>query len=418
MALRPLSLILLAVAALVAAGCTTSGSVVPSSEADKASLAEQMLAHPPGSDVKPTGKTKEFDLYLFPMKHEVYPGASMGMWGFSFNSDPSTAQVPGPVIRVTEGDRVIIHFHPATAGYNHTLHFHGQNVPNDQDGVPYQTQKVVESGASYDYEFIAKPAGTYWYHCHVDSQHHIDMGMYGVFIVDPQNPKADPRYDREFVMIMDDMDRYHLEGGQPATGNMPQGGDTYSYEQYARRQANDVIVRNPQVNSLESQTNASTRPNRDWYPVTYAAYTADYQTYVINGHSYPYTETLVAKQGQTIRIRMINAGNTIFAMHLHGHHMLVTHKDGVQLASPYWVDTVSISPGERYDVYVVMDNPGIWDFHDHVGGHTQNDNIFPGGAMTMLCYEGFPGCDAGHGGMHMSPTHSGDLLGWSPFVLP
>jgi hypothetical protein len=88
--------------------------------------------------------------------------------------------------------------------------------------------------------------------------------------------------------------------------------------------------------------------------------------------------------------------------------MLVTHKDGVLLESPYWVDTVLIGPGERYDVYVKLDNPGLWDLHDHVGGHTQNDNIIPGGAMTMLCYHGIEGCAEG-GHSHTS----GGLLRWT-----
>ncbi|HVM44670.1 MAG TPA: multicopper oxidase domain-containing protein, partial [Candidatus Thermoplasmatota archaeon] len=156
------------------------------------------------------------------------------------------------------------------------------------------------------------------------------------------------------------------------------------------------------------------RPQRDWYPVTYAPYTADYNTFLINGVAFPYTEPLVGKEGDVMRIRMINAGNSLFAMHLHGHHVLVTHKDGIALESPYWADTVLLAPGERYDVFVRLDNPGLWDFHDHIGGHTQNDNIFPGGAMTMLCYEGYGSCPAGgHGGHGGHKGHSGSLLRWS-----
>jgi len=164
------------------------------------------------------------------------------------------------------------------------------------------------------------------------------------------------------------------------------------------------------VSDPATSANTTYRPQRSWYPVTYAPYTADYQTFLIDGMAFPYTPTLVVNEGNVVRIRMINAGNVNFAMHLHGHHVLVTHKDGVRLASPYWADIVSLAPGERYDVYVKMDNPGMWEFHDHTGGHTQNDNIFPGGAMTMLCYQGTDGCNESAGHRHGGGRTSGDTL--------
>lgn len=405
----------LIVISVVVAGCTSAG-VETSSSASKAAKANAMLESPPGSQVTPTGVVRDFTLYLHPMTHEVYPGATMGMWGFSLSEDPATASVPGPTLRVTEGDTVRVTLISTIAGFNHTLHFHGQNVPNAMDGVPYMTQDVVEPGDPFTYEFIAKPSGTYWYHCHVDSQHHIDMGMYGVLIVDPQNIADDPAYDAgaEFVMVLDEMDRFHIESGQTPTGNLPQGGDYYSTKDFTERTANDIATRNAQGSDALAQGNTTLRPNRDWYPVTYAPYTATYNTWLINGVSYPYTETLVVKEDQVARIRLVNAGNSLFAMHLHGHHMLVTHKDGVLLDSPYWVDVIPIAPGERYDLYVKMDNPGMWDFHDHFSTHTQNDNIFPGGAMTMLCYDGVEGCAAGGGHQHGgSGGRSGDLLRWS-----
>lgn len=420
MAIRRTPLVMFLVVSVLAAGCTAGGDVSTASTESKASKVNAMMEAPPGSDVKPTGVTREFDLYLHPMQHGVYPGAVMGMWGFSFSPDPSTAQFPGPTIRVTEGDLVVINFQSTVAGFNHTLHFHGQNVPADQDGVPYVNQDPIEPQESFTYSFIAKPAGTYWYHCHVDAQHHTDMGMQGALIVDPQDPADDPRFDKEFLLIMDDMDRFHVESGTPTAGNLPQGGDYYSTRDYLERQANDVITRNAQANDALAAQNTTVRPNRDWYPVTYAPYTATYNTYTINGYSFPWTPALVVDEGDVVRLRMINTGNTVFAMHLHGHHMLVTHKDGVLLESPYWVDTILLAPGERYDLYVKMDNPGMWDLHDHIGGHTQNDNIFPGGAMTMLCYAGTPGCEEGddghqHGG---SALRAGDMLRWTGRELP
>lgn len=412
MSQRPIFLAILAASTMLVAGCAgVTGGLSSSSTASSASRADDMLAHPPGSGVTPTGVTREFNIYLNKMTHELYPGASMAMWGMSFTPEPSSASIPGPTIRVTEGDTVLIHFFPLVGGFNHTLHFHGQNVPNDMDGVPFQTQKPVEPNEGFDYQFIAKPAGTYWYHCHVDAQHHIDMGMYGVMIVDPQNKADDPQFDKEFVLQLDDMDRFHVEGGQPATDNLPQSGDPFQYEEYVERSVSDQLNRNPAV--ADKITGTPLRPTREWTPVTYAPYTANYNTFLINGHAFPSTGSIVVTEGDIIRLRTVNVGNTMMSLHLHGHHMLVTHKDGVRLDSPYWVDTVMIGPAERYDLYVKMDNPGVWDLHDHFGGHTQNDNIFPGGAMMMLCYDTMAGCEdmggMNHGGMKM---RSGDLVQW------
>lgn len=425
MAPRPLVLASILLASLVAAGCVDSEPLTGASISERVSRVNDMLENAPGTNVRPTGNVKEFDLYLHPMRHELYPGAVMQMWGFSLDPDPSTAMMPGPTLRVTEGDQVIVNFQSTVAGFNHTLHWHGQHVPWEQDGVPFLTQSPIEPGEVFTYAFIAKPAGTYWYHCHVDAPHHIDMGMYGVLIVDPQDPADDPHYDREFLMVLDDMDRFHLEGGQTPGENMPQSGDPDLYEEWARRQAADLVNRNPQVSDRVTGTPLREHRGEEYgYPVTHAPYTANYNTWLINGFSFPYTEPLVVQEGDTIRIRMVNVGNSFHAMHLHGHHMLVTHKDGILLASPYWVDTLILGPSERYDLYVPMNNPGLWDFHDHIGKHTTNDNIFPGGAMTMLCYEGHAHrhCDASgghaHGGHDGGRLTAGDFFRWSGHALP
>jgi FtsP/CotA-like multicopper oxidase with cupredoxin domain len=402
-------LVVVTLAALVASGCLNVGSLTGASAGVAGtSLADQMLQHPPGFDTVPTGITREFDLYLFNITMEVYPGAKMGMWAFSLDDNPAHATVPGPTLRANEGDRVLVHFHPEIAGYNHTIHWHGMDVPWTMDGVPFVTQKPVEPGTTFDYDFIAKPAGTYWYHCHVDAAHHVDMGMYGAFIVDPAPSHPDPHYDKEFLVMLGAMDRFHLEGGQPATGNLPESGDPNEYAQWGERQASDVLNRNPAITGPETGTPLN--PQRNWTQVTYQPYTPVYNTFTIDGMSFPYTPVLVVQNDTVVRLRVINTANIDMGLHLHGHHLLVTHRDGVLLQSPYWVDTLTLGPGERYDVYVKMDNPGMWELHDHIGGHDANDNIFPGGAMTMLCYVGIEGCnDTGMGGM---PMRSGDLVNW------
>ena len=91
-----------------------------------------------------------------------------------------------------------------------------------------------------------------------------------------------------------------------------------------------------------------------------------------------------------VRIRFIGAGGGVHYMHSHGHDMLVTHKDGTPLPNPYYVDTLAVGPGERYDVIMEMNNPGRFIFHDHVDTHVTNAGKYPGGPITVIEYDGIP----------------------------
>jgi FtsP/CotA-like multicopper oxidase with cupredoxin domain len=77
-------------------------------------------------------------------------------------------------------------------------------------------------------------------------------------------------------------------------------------------------------------------------------------------------------------------------MHIHSHKFLVTHRDGRPLATPEELDTVQIGPGQRADLLLVADNPGIWPFHCHSLDHVANDRIYPGGMLTFLRYMDWP----------------------------
>ena len=102
-------------------------------------------------------------------------------------------RVPGPTFRATEGDRIRVIFYNR-AGHSHSLHFHGDH-PADMDGI-----KPVKNGSVMIYEFDAKPFGVHLYHCHVAPvTRHIGKGLYGMFIIDPPQPR--PPAD-EIVLIM------------------------------------------------------------------------------------------------------------------------------------------------------------------------------------------------------------------------
>ncbi|HSK92939.1 MAG TPA: multicopper oxidase domain-containing protein [Candidatus Angelobacter sp.] len=108
--------------------------------------------------------------------------------------------------------------------------------------------------------------------------------------------------------------------------------------------------------------------------------------FTLNGKGFPATEPIVMKQGETIRIRYMNEGLQIHPMHLHGIPQLVVAKDGWDLPTPHWEDTVLVSPGERVDVIVEATELGVWAFHCHVLTHAEGpDGMF--GMVTAVIVE-------------------------------
>lgn len=108
--------------------------------------------------------------------------------------------VPGPEIRVRQGDRVRV-LAENGLGEDTTIHWHGIRTPNAMDGVPFLTQAPIPMGGDFLYEFDALDAGTFWYHPHQRSFEQVGRGLYGPLIVE----EADPiRVDRDLTWMLDD----------------------------------------------------------------------------------------------------------------------------------------------------------------------------------------------------------------------
>ncbi|MBG6066218.1 multicopper oxidase family protein [Micromonospora ureilytica] len=105
-------------------------------------------------------------------------GRDVDAWAFN-------GQVPGPELTATVGDVLEVTLRNRDIGRGVTLHWHGYDVPNDQDGVPGVTQAAVRPGQEFVYRFRADQAGTYWYHTHSASDVGVRMGLYGVLVVRP-----------------------------------------------------------------------------------------------------------------------------------------------------------------------------------------------------------------------------------------
>jgi len=107
--------------------------------------------------------------------------------------------------------------------------------------------------------------------------------------------------------------------------------------------------------------------------------------FTINGHGFPATVPVLAAQGETVRIRFQNQGTMIHPWHLHGNRMKVVARDGFPLGSAaFYCDTLSVSPGERYDVNVVAETPGVWAFHCHILPHAEGADGMFGMVSTLM----------------------------------
>ncbi len=244
-------------------------------------------------------------------------------------------QVPGPRIRITQGDRVRFNV-TNNLPESTSVHWHGMVLPNAMDGAADITQAPIEPGQTYVYEFTAQQSGTYFYHSHQQSDRQQALGMYGALIIDPAQPVATPAYDLEYTIQLQEW--LEREG--------------YTYPAMLMEGA---------------------LPNY----------------FSINGKAYPSTDTIEMRVGQKILLRFIGSNNNfIHPMHVHGGPFTIVATDGnpVPEAAQLQKDTVNVGPGERYDVIWTALEPGKWLLHCHIPHHMTNNNVEEqgGGGLMMI----------------------------------
>jgi len=137
------------------------------------------------------GVQREYSIWAEDVELEVATGIKYLAWTYN-------GFMPGPTLRATAGDRLIIHFENR-GSKPHTIHFHGVH-PSNMDGV----FEVVPVGKTFTYDFIAEPFGVFPYHCHMmPLRKHISRGLYGTLIVDPATPRPPAT---EMMMVMHGLD--------------------------------------------------------------------------------------------------------------------------------------------------------------------------------------------------------------------
>ena len=130
-------------------------------------------------------------------------------WGFSEGSN--YPPLPGPTLYANEGDTIIVNIRNQSQPFHHTIHWHGLDVDQANDGVPQLSFDLAHMDDS-TYTFVASHAGTYLYHCHVASIVHVQMGMYGNVIIHAANGEnqaytGGPSYTKEYNWLMSEIDK-------------------------------------------------------------------------------------------------------------------------------------------------------------------------------------------------------------------
>ena len=222
---------------------------------------------------------------------------------------------PGPTFQVTQGDRIRVIFEnqlPEPC----SIHWHGFEDQIAFDGMPGISQQPTRPGEQFVYEFDIHQAGTYFYHSHMAMQEM--AGMLGAFIMHPREPYQ-PHCDKDYVL---------------------------HFQEYA------VLANNTVPNTMEMEYN--------WL--------------LINGKAGPAATPLLVRQGERVRLRMINLGMDHHPIHVHGHTFYTTGTEGGRIPDTAWWpgNTALVGVGQARDVEFVANNPGDWMLHCHMPHHMMN----------------------------------------------
>jgi FtsP/CotA-like multicopper oxidase with cupredoxin domain len=256
---------------------------------------------------------KEFHLVAEPVVREMAPGFKAHLWGYN-------GQSPGPTIEVVEGDRVRV-FVTNRLPEHTSVHWHGQRLPNGMDGVSGLTQKAIDPGKTFVYEFVARRPGTFMYHPHADEMTQMAMGMMGFWVTHPKAPHPlIDQVDRDFVFLLN---AYDIEPG------------AYT----------------PKIMTM-----------------------TDFNLWTFNSRIFPGIDSMNVKKGDKVRIRVGNLTMTNHPIHLHGHEFYVTGTDGGPTPrSARWPEVTSdVAVGQMRQFEFVAEEEGDWAFHCHKSHHTMN----------------------------------------------
>ena len=248
-------------------------------------------------------------------------------------------QFPGPLLRFTEGRRVIVDM------YNDTdtpeqLHWHGQKVAADVDGAAEEGTPYIPAHGKRRIAFTPGPAGFRWYHTHNRAGANLAAGLYGgeagpVYIESKNEPG---RFDREVFLTLKEFEPTFARGGD---------------------MAQDFLSPTTRMKELEDAGEKAMKTSLakgmpHGYEVGYSAFT-------INGRMLGHGEPIRVKMGERVMFHVLNASATeIRSLALPGHMFEVMALDGNPVPNPGRVPVIWLGTAERVSAIVEMDHPGIW----------------------------------------------------------
>lgn len=299
------------------------------------------------------GDVKVFTLIAQPMEHVFTDGKPMDQsiiplmnraFGHMASHMKGTSQtgivwgyngsMPGPTIEANEGETIRVIFKNELPEPS-SVHWHGLEVPNGQDGAAGVTEAPTPPGGTHVYEFTLYQSGTFMYHTGYNVMKQDALGLGGMVVVHPKSSKNTP--DKEIAILMQE---WTFKPGNP----------------------------NPNLVSM------------------------DFNWFTFNGKAAPSIEIITVQQGDRVRLRFGNLSMQSHPIHIHGYTWNVVGTEGGPIPeSAQWPGaTINVPPGTTRDVEFVAWNPGVWRLHCHKLHHVMNAmadmpmGVAPHGGMFTL----------------------------------
>ena len=273
-------------------------------------------------------RANHFDLKVgkFPVRINGRAGKAVGVNG----------TMPAPLLRFREGEDITLDVTNGL-GVDTSIHWHGLLVPFQMDGVPGVTYPGIKPRETFKYKFSVPQAGTYWYHSHSGLQE--QSGHYGPIIIDPKD--ADPvAYDREYVMVLSD---WTFDNPHRIFAKLKSMSGSFNQQKHTAGQ----VLGGERSLEQSAMWGGMRMSSTDISDVTGADY-----TYLINGRGTADNWNGVARPGERVRLRIINASAmTIFNVRMPGMPMTIVAADGLNV-QPLEVDEFQMGVAETYDVII------------------------------------------------------------------
>ena len=253
--------------------------------------------------------------------------------------------IPAPTLRFIEGETAVINVTNSTDEET-SVHWHGVLVPWNMDGVPFLNTRPIRPGETFTYRIPLRQSGTYWYHSHMYLQE--QRGVYGAIVVEPKENTI--QVDHEIVMVLSDWINEHP---QRVLARLKRDGHSYAWKRDTIPSIADAIANDSLGAYLKNQWNRM--DGMDFSDIGYDAF-------LINGKRENNNVLPNLRQGDNVRIRIINAGtSSYFHVNLGRQHFKVISADGIDVR-PVMTKEILMGMGETYDILFTAPTDEAFEF--------------------------------------------------------